>query len=91
MIHDTIGFAASMSRSHRIESPRMSRLFTLLATTLLSLSSAYAAEEWHTLFNGKDLTGWRANVMPEAFSVVDGAIRVNAPKESAHLFFVGNL
>ena len=69
----------------------MSRMVPFLAASVLSLTSGLAADEWHTLFNGKDLTGWRANVMPEAFSVVDGAIRVNAPKESAHLFFVGSL
>ena len=58
---------------------------------LLSLSPAFAASEWQPLFNGKDLTGWRANVMPESATVVDGAIRLNATRESAHLFYVGNL
>ena len=52
-------------------------------------SSPAPAGEWQSLFNGRDLTGWRANVMPEAFRVVDGVIRVNAPRESAHLFYVG--
>ncbi len=69
----------------------MPRLLHLLTAAALSLSSAIAADEWQTLFNGKDLTGWRANVMPEAFSVVDGAIRAQAVKESAHLFFAGDL
>jgi hypothetical protein len=44
-----------------------------------------------TLFNGKDLTGWRANVLPGSFKVVDGVMRVRAEKESAHLFYVGDL
>ncbi|GEP41877.1 3-keto-disaccharide hydrolase [Brevifollis gellanilyticus] len=69
----------------------MPRLLHLLATTALSFSSAFAAEEWQSLFNGKDLTGWRANVMSEAFTVVDGTIKAHAPKESAHLFFAGDL
>lgn len=69
----------------------MPRLLRLLTAAAISLSSAIAADEWQTLFNGKDLTGWRANVMPEAFSVVDGAIRAQAVKESAHLFFAGDL
>ena len=69
----------------------MSRFTAILALALLAITPAFAADEWQTLFNGKDLTGWRANVMPEAFTVVDGAIRVNAPKESAHLFYVGAL
>jgi hypothetical protein len=69
----------------------MRRVLPLLALAFLSCLPALAAEEWQSLFNGKDLTGWRANVMPEGFSVVDGAIRVNAPRESAHLFYVGDL
>jgi hypothetical protein len=69
----------------------MPRFYSLLLATLLPVLSACAADDWQSLFNGKDLTGWRANVMPESFSVVDGAIRVNAPKESAHLFYVGDL
>lgn len=64
---------------------------SLLLSLVLPLPCALAAESWVTLFNGKDLTGWRANVMPESFTVVDGAIRANASKPSAHLFFCGNL
>ena len=69
----------------------MPRFYSLFLATLLPILSAVAADDWQPLFNGKDLTGWRANVMPESFSVVDGAIRVNATKESAHLFYVGDL
>jgi hypothetical protein len=69
----------------------MSRIFTLLTTTFLSMAPAFAADEWQSLFNGKDLTGWRANVLPESFSVVEGAIRANATQESAHLCYVGDL
>ena len=61
------------------------------AILLLSLNSAICASEWQPLFNGKDLTGWRANVMPESATVVDGAIRLNATRESSHLFYVGDL
>lgn len=49
-----------------------------------------AAEEWQTLFNGRDLTGWRANVEPRSFKVVDGAIRAQATTNSSHLFFTGD-
>ena len=73
----------------------MSRIFLLLMLfSLLTIPASHSAddnEKWQSLFNGHDLTGWRANVMPESFSVVDGAIRVNATKESAHLFYVGDL
>jgi len=66
------------------------RFLAVLFVSLCGTWTARAEEEWQTLFNGKDLTGWRANAMPEAFTVVDGAIRAHAPKESAHLFFVGD-
>ena len=64
---------------------------TLLATVFFTATAAFSADDWQPLFNGKDLTGWRANVMPESFSVADGVIRVNASRESAHLFYVGDL
>lgn len=66
------------------------RFLAALFVSLCSAGPAFAEEEWQTLFNGKDLTGWRANAMPEAFTVEDGAIRAHAPKESAHLFFTGD-
>lgn len=62
-------------------------LITLIATILAS--TAFAAEGWRELFNGKDLAGWKANVLPESWTVKDGAIRANATKPSSHLFFVG--
>lgn len=62
-------------------------LITLIATFLTS--TAFAADGWRELFNGKDLIGWKANVLPDSWSVVDGVIRANAPKPSSHLFFVG--
>ena len=34
--------------------------------------SAHAADGWRELFNGKDLTGWKANAYPDSWSVVDG-------------------
>jgi hypothetical protein len=50
---------------------------------------AAAADPWRTLFNGRDLAGWKANVYPDSWSVVDGSIRAHATKESSHLFYVG--
>ncbi|HEY1110995.1 MAG TPA: DUF1080 domain-containing protein [Opitutaceae bacterium] len=46
---------------------------------------------WRELFNGKDLTGWKANADPGAFSVVDGTLKAHAthPKNRGHLFYVG--
>jgi Domain of Unknown Function (DUF1080) len=64
-------------------------LLTLLVTCLTA--TTFAAEGWRELFNGKDLIGWKANVMPESFTVVDGAIRANATKKYVHLFYVGEM
>lgn len=66
------------------------RMTMFLAWSFSFLAPA-AAEEWQNLFNGKDLMGWRANFDPESFTVVDGAIRIQAAgSKSAHLFFVGD-
>ncbi len=62
----------------------------LFAGLMLAFSSARAADGWRELFNGKDLTGWKANIYPDSWSVVDGTIRAHATKESSHLFFVGD-
>lgn len=60
-----------------------------VALLLLLLPPAFSADGWRELFNGKDLTGWKPNVYPDSWAVVDGAIRAKATKESSHLFFVG--
>ncbi len=46
---------------------------------------------WRELFNGKDLTGWKANADAGAFTVVDGALKAHAthPRNRGHLFFTG--
>ena len=64
----------------------------LVLTALLGIFalSARAADGWRELFNGKDLTGWKANAYPDSWSVVDGTIRAHGTKQSSHLFFVGD-
>jgi hypothetical protein len=55
---------------------------------LLTLTPLMAAEEGFTpLFNGKDLTGWKASEHPDTFSVKDGAIVAHGPR--SHCFYVG--
>lgn len=46
---------------------------------------------WITLFNQNDLTGWKANSDPGAFTVEDGVLTAHAthPENKGHLFFVG--
>lgn len=69
----------------------MKPIRSLLLILLLSAAVSLPAEDaWRELFNGKDLTGWRANVHPNSWSVVDGNIKARATKPSSHLFFVGD-
>jgi hypothetical protein len=70
----------------------MKKLLPLVSALLAWFVSPVvgAAEGWRTLFNGQDLTGWKANAYPDSWSVVDGAIRARATKESSHLFYVGD-
>lgn len=54
-----------------------------------SQASPLLAQEWQSLFNGKDLTGWRAHLYPEAWSVVDGTLKAQTKTTTSHLFYVG--
>src|SRR5436190_23622730 len=73
-------------QSHRRPAFRLT-----LTACLFLLPMTCVGEEWQSLFNGKDLSGWRANYDPDSFAVVDGAIRIQASgSKSAHLFFVGD-
>ena len=61
----------------------------LALACLLAVSAP--ADGWQVLFNGKDLAGWKANRLPDSFTVADGAIRARCPdRGTAHLFFVGD-
>jgi hypothetical protein len=42
-----------------------------------------------SLFNGKDLTGWKVGGDVADFSVIDGAIQANGAPNPAHLFYDG--
>jgi hypothetical protein len=63
------------------------RQLALLA--LFALVPLQAADRgWVSLFNGKDLTGWKVNENPATFTVHDGAIVAQGPR--SHLFYDGN-
>ena len=63
----------------------MKRIVILLLIALVPLAAA--DEGWISLFNGKDLSGWRVNENPGTFSVKDGAIVSNGPR--SHCFYDG--
>ena len=50
----------------------MTRPLGIALAALVVLPLAAPAQEWETLFNGKDLTGWKGR--PELWSVRDGAV-----------------
>ncbi len=66
---------------------------TTIRTTcvIVIITSIATAEEpaWKSLFNGKDLTGWKANTRPESFSVKDGVLKAHGKNGMSHLFYVG--
>jgi len=63
-----------------------------IASLFLTAAAASSfASDWQSLFNGNDLSGWRANNDPNSFTVKDGVLRVQASGAvSAHLFYVGD-
>jgi hypothetical protein len=65
----------------------MNRIVLLVLITLVPLMAA--DDGWVSLFNGKDLTGWRVNENPGTFTVKDGAIVASGPR--SHCFYVGDI
>ena len=62
-------------------------LYVTLALGIFA-TSAMAAEGFISIFNGKDLSGWKSNEeTPGSFSVEDGMLKVANGR--AHLFYVG--
>jgi len=45
---------------------------------------------WQQIFNGRDLTGWKADNHPESFSVEQGALKAHGKNGLAHLFYIGD-
>ncbi|MEM9529112.1 MAG: DUF1080 domain-containing protein [Bacteroidota bacterium] len=65
-------------------------LIPLLTVLMLGVHvNLWAQDDWTSLFNGKNLDGWKASENPETFSVEDGMIVVDGPR--AHLFYVGDV
>lgn len=65
----------------------MRNLVLFFCLALAALPLAAADDGWVSLFNGKDLTGWKAGENPGTFTVQDGAIVAKGPR--SHLFYDG--
>jgi len=62
---------------------------TLACFLLIACTTLHGTDKgWTSLFNGKDLTGWKVNENAETFSVKDGAIVAHGPR--SHCFYVGD-
>ncbi len=59
------------------------------AALLFASAAANAQDGWISLFNGKDLSGWKVNEHPETFTVHDGAIVAHGDR--SHCFYVGDV
>lgn len=63
----------------------------LVLAAWISLAHAFAlraADPWISLFNGRDLSGWKSNEeTPGVFTVENGELKVSGGR--AHLFYVG--
>ena len=53
-------------------------------------ASSQAHKPWRDLFNGKDLSGWKANSRPASFTVENGVLKAHGRNGMSHLFFVGD-
>lgn len=64
----------------------------VLLVLLVTACWLYASSDWQPLFNGEDLSGWKANVVPESFSVKEGLLVAHCPHPTlrSHLFYVGS-
>lgn len=68
----------------------MLKQLTLTALAALALSPACLAQGdgWISMFNGKDLSGWKSNEeVPGVFTVENGELKVSGGR--AHLFYTG--
>jgi hypothetical protein len=66
----------------------MKRTLCSLFATLVAATVLHADEGWVSMFNGKDLSGWKSNdEVPGVFTVEDGKIKVSGGR--AHMFYMG--
>ncbi len=65
------------------------KTFLLSLITLVFTSSVFSEATWHSLFDGKSLSGWRPSENKETWSVQDGTLMTHGAR--SHLFYVGSV
>jgi hypothetical protein len=63
-------------------------LLSLFLSFSCVVSAAESDDGWVTMFNGKNLDGWKISENPQSWKVENGAIIANGPR--SHLFYVGD-
>lgn len=66
---------------------RLTITFLVWAAIIAACGGPKMQDGWISLFNGKDLTGWKASENDSTFSVKDGTIMVYGKR--SHLYYVG--
>jgi hypothetical protein len=78
-----------MRRNHRKHCANVVWCLAIAAVVFVASRATAddSASEWMQLFNGQDLTGWKANEKPDQWKVEEGAIVAHGDR--SHLFYVG--
>ena len=87
---DTLTLEMSNSRPDGSMTPVRTATYVKFTPVPLPAPPSRTVESGYvSLFNGKDLTGWKASANPESFKVENGAIVANAVGQPSHLFYDG--
>ncbi len=73
----------------KIIAPLFMFAFLLTAISFGQDSHEKDRNGWISLFNGKNLDGWKVGNNAQSFSIENGSIKVNGPV--AHLFYMGDV
>ena len=93
-VYSLTGDSLSLEASNSLPDGSMSQVRTATYVKYtpvpMPAPTSHPAEPGYTsLFNGKDLTGWKASGNPDSFKVENGAIIANAVGGASHLFYDG--
>jgi len=68
------------------------KYLTAIISFLVLITSAEAQKKkdgWISLFNGKNMDGWKANENESSFSIENGTLKIAGPR--GHLFYAGDV
>lgn len=87
---DTLTLESSNSLPDGSTTPVRTATYTKYTPVAMPAPPTRTVESGYvSLFNGKDLIGWKASANPDSFKVENGAIVANAIGQPSHLFYDG--